>query len=187
MKITWVLSDQERKRRYGKLKNDEKKDKSQIKLFHKPVGRPSVLVFKFSTEEKKTLEDIHNKFQVPWLQNLLMLDRDAGINLIWYKFQLSDQQSRKSKQKTWAAFKQSMSVNFARLILPRFEELSGLSSSDVGQLVNSPAAGIAQFFRSCHMFNMGAEIKGKVESCPIVSQVRLSILFIICLFIAFTF
>ena len=129
-------------------------------------------MFSFTTEEKKNLESVCMKFQVPWLENFLMFDRVAGFNLIKYKLLFSEPQSQMSVYQIWVAFKQSMSLTFMRLILPRFEELSDLSSSDVGQLMNSSASGIAQFFRSCRMFNMGARIQGKEESCPFASQVR---------------
>ena len=167
MKITWVLSDQERERRYGKLKTDKKTIKSESKQLLQTVTRPSVLVFSFSTEEKKILENLYTKFQVPWLINLLKFNRDAGFNFIEYVFGYSE-----LKFQSWAAFNQSMVLNFTRFILPRFEELSDLSSYDAGQLMNSPASSIAQFFRSCHMFHMGCRMKGKAESCTVASQVR---------------
>ena len=164
MKITWVLSDQERKRRYGKLKTDKKEVTSESKKLLQSVTRPSVLVFSFFSEEKNILKDLCTKFHVPWLQNLFRFNRDAGCNLIEFVFLHSE-----PKSGTWVAFNQSMSMNFMKLIFPRFEELSDLSSTDIGQLMNSPSSGIAQLFRSCHMFNMGGRIQGKY--CPVPSHV----------------
>ena len=70
MRITWVLADQERKRRYGKLKADKKAVTSESKKLQQSVTRPSVIVFSFSSEEKIILENLCRKFHVPWLQNL---------------------------------------------------------------------------------------------------------------------
>ena len=165
MKITWVLSDQERKRRYGKMKTEKKEVTFESKKLLQSVTRPSVLVFSFSSEEKNILEDLCTKFHVPWLQNLFRFNRGAGFNLIEFVFLNSE-----PKSETWVAFNQSMSMNFMKLIFPRFEELSDLSSSDIGQLMNSPSSGIAQLFRSCHMFNMGPKVQGRY--CRLASQVR---------------
>eukprot|EP00092_Neocalanus_flemingeri_P023610 GFUD01025604.1.p1 GENE.GFUD01025604.1~~GFUD01025604.1.p1 ORF type:complete len:567 (+),score=140.62 GFUD01025604.1:112-1812(+) len=165
MKITWVLSDQERERRFNKLKKiDKKVNKSDAKQICQSVTRPSVIHLSFSLEEKNILNDLRSKFQVPWLQNLFKFDRNAGVNLVEYVFRYSD-----PKVGTWDAFKQSMGLNFIRFILPRFQELSDLSSHDVGQLMNSPGSGIAQLFRSCHMFHMGSKMKGKEETCTVAS------------------
>jgi hypothetical protein len=172
MKTTWVLSDQERKRRYGKLNTNGKAIKYGSKQFVQSAPRPSVIVFSFSTEEKKSLENVCTKFQVSWLQDLLMFDRVAGFNLIKFKLLFSEAQLKMSLYQIWIAFKQSMTLSFMRSILPRFDELSDLSSSDVGQLMNSSASGIAQFFRSCYILNMGERIQGKAESCPIASEVK---------------
>jgi len=164
LRQSWVLSEQERRRRFSKHRRDKERT-------FQPIVRSSVLVFSFSAEDKKVLSDIYAKFNVPWLQNLVVFDSNAAINLISYSFNLSKQESQEFIQNTWTVFKRSMSLNFIHLILPRFEELSELSSSDIGQLMHSKAAGIAQFFRSCHMFKIGGHIQGKVESCPITSEV----------------
>jgi len=160
MKTTWVLSDQERERRFNKLKNC-KKSSAPLSL-----SRPSVLYLAFSVEENRILENLNQNFQVPWLKNFLMFDRRAGFNLIEYVFGYAGM-----NLETWMAFKQSMKLNFIRFILPRFSELADLSSNDIGQLMNSPTADIAQYFRSCHMFHMGDKMSGKAESCTVAASV----------------
>ena len=167
MKITWVLSDEERERRFNKLKKTSKNNtNTESKHPYQSVGRPSVLYLSFSMEEENILEDVKSKFQVPWVQNLLIFDRNAGIKIVEYAFGQADLQFG-----CWETFKQSMSLNFIRYILPRFPELADLSSHDIGQIMKSPNSGIAQFFRSCHMLHMGSKLEGKA-ACPVVSHVR---------------
>ena len=170
MKITWVLSDEERDRRFNKLKKSRKNIINSVSIQTKPsVARPSVLYLSFSIEEEKILEDLELKFQVPWLKHLLIFDKNAGENFINYVFRREE-----LKLEYWETFKQSMSLNFIRYILPRFPELADLSSHDIGQIMNSQASGIAQFFRSCHMFRTGSILDRKAEHCPVVSTVSCS-------------
>ena len=159
MKGTWGLSDQERERRFHKLKKGKKSAPLSL-------SRPSVLYLSFSVEENRILENLQSNFLVPWLKNLLMFDRDAGINLIEYAFGFAG-----PKMDTWMAFKKSMKLNFIRFILPRFSELVDLSSHDIGQLMISPTSGIAQFFRSCYVIHMGDNMCGKAECCTVAASV----------------
>ena len=144
----------------------EEKIKNCKKSSTLSLSRPSVLYLSFSVEENRILENLRSNFQVPWLQNFLMFDRDAGINLIEYVFG-----SAGPKIETWMAFTQSMKLNFIQFILPRFSELADLSSHDIGQLMNSPTSGIAQFFRSCHIFHMGDKMSGKAEQWTVAASV----------------
>ena len=158
MKITWVLSDEERDRRFNKLKKSRKNIINSVSIQTKPsVARPSVLYLAFSTEEQKFIEDLTLKFQVPWLENLLIF-----VDLIKYAFGREE-----LKFEHWGTFKTSMRLNFIRYILPRFPELEDLSSHDISQIMNSQAAGIAQFFRSCHMFRTGSILERTSEHCPV--------------------
>ena len=157
MRINWVLSDEERNRRFNKLR----KSRNNIVM-----SNPSVLYLAFSEEEEKILKDLASKFQVPWLQNFSLLDKNAGINYIEYAFGW-----KQLKFMSWETFKYSMGLNFNRYILPKFSELKDLSFDDVDQIMKSPHSGIAQFFRSCHIMNMEEKIAHKVD-CHIVSQVR---------------
>ena len=163
MKITWVLSDEERDRRFNKLKKSRKNIIKPVSIqTNESVARPSVLYLSFSIEEEKILEDLELKFQVPWLRNLLIFDKNAGENFIKYAFRREE-----LKLKYWETFKQSMSINFIRYILPRFTELADLSSHDIGQIMNSQASGIAQFFRSCHMFRTGSILEMTTDHYPV--------------------
>ena len=106
-----------------------------------------------------------------WLQSLVMFDREAAVNLIEYTYGLDE-----LKVRSWETFKRSMGFNFGKYILPRFQEVSELSPHDIGQIMNSSSAGIAQFFRSCQAFSMGSQkelkMDKKPDTCYTASHVR---------------
>merc|ERR1719222_1866891 len=90
MKTSWVLSDEERNRRFNKFNKINMKsvssDKSQT-IKKAPPSRLSELYMAFTLEEQLQLENIQNKFKGQycndtWLKKLLLLNREAGINLI---------------------------------------------------------------------------------------------------------
>ena len=76
---------------------------------------------------------------------------------------------------SWETFQRSLGYNFGKYILPTFEESMELSPHDIGQIINSSLAGVAQFFRSCQSFWMGSGKDGSLESkhehCYIASHV----------------
>ena len=125
------------------------------------------LFLSFTIEEQKVLKDTHDKFQVPWLQNLFVFNREAATNLIEFTYGIAD-----LKNNTWGNLRDSMHFNFTRYILPKFTELSSLPSSDFGQIMNSPSSGIELFFRGCFVLQMEQDVCGKPFNCPMASQVR---------------
>ena len=48
-------------------------------------------------------------------------------------------------------------------ILPRFSDILELSFPDVGQMLKSPASGVAHFFRSFHCIHLRIDNKEQVE------------------------
>ena len=140
MRINWVLSDQERNRRFNKL----------IKVKSISIQKiPSTIHLSCTLEEEKNMESLHLKFKFPWLQNCLMFNKEAGVNFIEHVFGCD-----KLRLESWDNFKQSMGNSFIRCILPRFQELTELSSHDVGQIMNSSASGIAKFFRGSQVYKL---------------------------------
>ena len=84
MKPSWVLSDEERNRRFNKFNkvNIKSVNSSDKQMKKPPPSRIPHLYMTFTMEEQKTLEDVHTKFNVcqrTWLKNLLLLDRNAGV------------------------------------------------------------------------------------------------------------
>ena len=66
MRITWVFSEEERKRRFGKVK------KSALEILKSKSGdimfsptRSAPLYLSFTIEEQKVLAETHSNFQVP--------------------------------------------------------------------------------------------------------------------------
>ena len=52
----------------GICQNQDISAKSRVSLFKEPI-------LQFSMDEQLIIEGIHNKFEVSWLQNFIMLDR----------------------------------------------------------------------------------------------------------------
>ena len=150
MKLNLVLSNQERNSRFNKLK---KTTKSIIKSETDFITIPSVLSITFYNEEQMILENLNTKMHSSgsWLQNLLIFDRRSAVNLIEYTYG-----SAELEKGSWETFQRSLGYNFGKYILPTFEESLELSPHDIGQIMNSSLAGIAQFFLSCQTIWMGS-------------------------------
>ena len=119
----------------------------------------------FTHAEQMILDNLGSNMQSPspgsWLQILVMFDREAAVNLIEYTYGLDN-----LKVRSWETFKRSMRFNFGKYILPRFQEVYELSTHDIGQIMNSSTAGIAQFFRGCQAFLMGPQKELKMDKKP---------------------
>ena len=74
MRITWVLSEQERERRFSK--NKKKTSKKSVELNTSVIKGPSL---NFSVDERLIMEDIHNKFEVAWLENFIVMNRSNQL------------------------------------------------------------------------------------------------------------
>ena len=129
MRITWVLSDHQRRSRYNKLNNANQavlRFRPQVK--YQRVTRP--LYFSFFHEEQLILDNLGSTMQSPspgsLLQSLVIFDREAAVNLIEYTYGLDE-----LKVRSWETFKRSMGFNFGKYILPRFQEVSELSPHDI--------------------------------------------------------
>ena len=121
MKITWVLSDQERGRRFNKLK----KVNGQIgQSFKQTIC--SVFSISLSIEESKIIEDLYVKFKVPWLEEMLVNDRESGINFIRSVFG-----DDSLKYETVETYRRYICNNVIRFILPRLTQESDLCSPDI--------------------------------------------------------
>ena len=125
MKITWVLSEQERDRRF------KKSTKANI---------PTCLRIPFSSLEEKTVKDLNFHLHVPWLKHYFMLDKYAGVNMMDFVYRAD-----KFRIQSWDTFKKSMSLDFVRHILLMFREIEELSPHDLGQIMHSHISGIAHF------------------------------------------
>ena len=100
------------------------------------------------------------KFKVPWLQDMLVYDRELGINFIRSVFG-----DDSLKYETLETYKRYICNNVIRFILPRLTQESDLCTSDIGQILNSPASGIVKTF--CR-----AQAGSLAESGHVASHVR---------------
>ena len=127
MKIKWV-------NRFNKLRkgNGQSSPKNAI---------CSVLFLSLAVEEEMIIRDLHDNFSVPWLENMLVSDRESGIN-----FMKSVCGTDSLKPESLETYKCYISSNVLRFILPRLTTDTDLCCSDIGQILRSPAAGIAGTF-----------------------------------------
>merc|ERR1712233_207757 len=151
MKTSWVLSDEERNRRFNKLNKINMKsvssDKSQT-IKKAPPSRLSELYMAFTLEEQLQLENIQNKFKGQycndtWLKKLLLLNRDAGINLIESAYRV-----KPIKYETWTWLVQSWSMEFSQNILPHFTKGHNIPSREFSQLINGTNLYVAHTFKT---------------------------------------
>ena len=151
MKTSWVLSDEERNRRFNKFNKINIKsvsgDKSQT-IKKVPPSRLSELYMAFTLEEQQVLENIQNKFKGQycndtWLKKLLLLNRDAGINLIESAYRV-----KPIKYETWTWLVQSWSMQFSQNILPHFTKGHNIPSREFSQLINGTNLYVAHTFKT---------------------------------------
>ena len=180
MKTSWVLSDEERNRRFNKFNKINMKSASSersqtIKRSHQ--SRLPELYMPFTLEEEGILENIqqiqgryHND---TWLKRLLLLNRDAGINLIESSYRV-----KPIKYETWTWLVMSRSMDFSQNILPHFTKDHNIPSQEFRELINGTNLYVAHTFKTSLWIqllcieqerSMQRNWKG---GCPIARQVR---------------
>jgi len=122
-------------------------DKSQT-IKKAPPSRLSELYMAFTLEEQLQLENIQNKFKGQycndtWLKKLLLLNRDAGINLIESAYRV-----KPIKYETWTWLVQSWSMAFSQNILPHFTNGYNIPSREFSQLINGTNLYVAHTFKT---------------------------------------
>jgi len=187
MKTSWVLSDEERNRRFNKFNKINMKsvnsDKPQT-IKKAPPSRLSELYMAFTLEEQQVLEKIQNTFKGQycndtWLQKLLLLNREAGINLIESAYKV-----KPIKYETWTWLVQSWSMAFSQNILPHFTAGHNIPSREFSQLINGTNLYVAHTFKTSLCVNISsikkesddvsrgvADNAGK-GGCPMSRQVK---------------
>jgi len=174
MKPSWVLSDEERNRRFNKFNkiNMKSLEKEKVTKF-KAGSRLPELYMAFTLEEQKLLEDIHMKFQVckkSWISHLLSTDRRAGINLIEAAYKISP-----FLTKTWKSVEKTWQQNFVKNVVPRFTAGTDFTTKDLAQIVSGKNSGISHFFKVSRCLKLDTIQKQEdIESgpCPMTQQVN---------------
>lgn len=177
MKPSWVLSDEERNRRFNKFNkvNMKSVNSSDKQLKKPPPSRIPHLYMTFTMEEQKTLEDVHKKFNVcqrTWLKNLLLLDRNAGVNMIEAAYKIAP-----IKFTTWKVLERAFHLYFVTNVVPKFIDVDNLPTYDKGQIINGQNSGMAHLFKSSQCLKMrkndtpeGTPCKSE-NVCPMQKQV----------------
>jgi len=176
MKPSWVLSDEERNRRFNKFNKIKLKtvNPGENQITKVQASRIPELYMTFTMEEQKSLEDLHQKFNVcqrTWLKNLLLLDRNAGVNMIEAAYKLAP-----LKFETWKVLEKSFHLYFVQNVVPKFIDVDNLPSSDKGQIINGQNSGMAHLFKSSQCLKIDSpdskEPPCKQETmCPMQKQV----------------
>jgi len=176
MKPSWVLSDEERNRRFNKFnKLQIKSSNSDPRLARKSANiRVPELYITFTMEEQKLIGFIKNKMnfcQQSWLRNLLNYDRGAGINMIEAAYKLAPLSisSFKTMQK-------ACHIYFANKVLPTFINLDTMHSDDQAAIMTGKNSSVSHFFKvsqclKLHRTDPLTVVKNETEMCPIQRQV----------------
>ena len=139
MRVTWVLSQQERERRFTKVKV---KNEDGIQTSKKmSIGRS--LNPCFTIEEKALLEDVNTYFEYPWLEQFITFDSIAALNWVEYTFCGGRLDGR-----TWQKMGESMFQNYTDIVMPKFPELKEIPAADFYYLCLH-SGHVVNFFRSC--------------------------------------
>ena len=138
MRITWVLSLQERERRFTKIKAKSDGAHKSTKL---SIGRS--LNPCFTIEEKSLLEDVNTNFEYPWLEKFFKYDSSAALNWLEYTFC-----EERLDEKTWQKMGESMFQNYTEIVMPKFPELQEIPAADFYYLCHH-SGHVVNFFRSC--------------------------------------
>ena len=84
MRTSWVLSEEQRTQRFNKLAKLKPQNSVNDLVYSRSLAIPEVHM-KFTIEEQKSIEELHQKFkfhQQTWLKNLLLQNKDAGLNVL---------------------------------------------------------------------------------------------------------
>ena len=159
MRITWVLSQQERERRFVK-------NKSKVKM-------TKTLVPCFTVEEKLVLGNISNNFEFPWIENFFIYNQEAAKNLLGYTFC-----GRELNLMTWKHLCGSMSLDYSQTVMPKVKELVPEISNAQFYLLCVHAVPLVQFFRCC--FAMKLPHSGSSDSVPYMESIEAQVKQILC-------
>lgn len=154
MRTTWVLSDEERNRRFNKFnKLGPKTPKDKERSINTPNNprdrylksaqtRIPDLYMHFTIEEQKTLESIQEKFKVcktSWVTNLLHYNFDAGLDVLNVAFN-----GGQMKYTSWLSLSKSWEILFVqKMIYAVEEELRHLPQHEQAVFLNGQNSDIA--------------------------------------------
>eukprot|EP00092_Neocalanus_flemingeri_P014548 GFUD01015697.1.p1 GENE.GFUD01015697.1~~GFUD01015697.1.p1 ORF type:complete len:606 (+),score=152.84 GFUD01015697.1:2-1819(+) len=151
MKTSWVLTEEERNKRFNKLnklKSQNSSPKPKESLSPQPLGIPE-LYMKFTTEEQKMLDNVHQNFKVhqkSWLNDLLLQNKEVGLNVVESMLKIAP-----LKMQNFSILEETFHSFFTRNIVPKFLENASLPTTDISQIINGQNSAIAHLFK-LHQF-----------------------------------
>ena len=137
MNTSWVLSEEERNRRFNKLNKLNSGQKSNRSV--------SELYMKFTREEQHVLEGVCSRFyfnRITWLTKLFHLNREAGLNILEATFTIAP-----LKMPNRIILAQAFHLYFVTNIVPKLLENSNLPSKDIAQILNGENSEISHLFK----------------------------------------
>ena len=169
MKTSWVLSKDERNRRFNKVTMKSSNKTKPLQMKNVSPARLSELYMVFTQEEQNVLQDIQTRFtrtycSKDWVRNLLDLNRDAGMNLIESAYELQP-----ARYETWSWMQQSWGIAFYQHLMPYLTKGYNISSRDFTQLINGSNLFVAHTFKSSLIMRM--KKKEQKPLCPMAGQV----------------
>lgn len=147
MKVSWVLSDEERNRRFNKFnKAGPMKSVNVVDKYNRIQTRIPDPYMDFTIEESSMIEEIHSKFKVSkenWLFNLMTLNKGAFANFIESAYDLGP-----LKYKNWRVLEDAFEIFFVKTTVPQFKEVEQLPFYDKSQMLSGNNPRIAHSFKS---------------------------------------
>jgi len=151
MRITWVLSQQERERRFVKNRSKVKMTKSLVPCF--------------TVEEKLVLGNISSSFEFPWLENLFIYNQEAAKHLLEFTFF-----GKELNLQAWKHLCDSMLLDYNQTVMPKFRDMVSDMPNSQFYLLCLHSVPLVRFFRCC--FAMKLPHSNSMSSKPYLDSVE---------------
>ena len=155
MKPTWVLSDEDRNKRFNKLHKMKGQHSSRVQntcIVPSPLKIPE-LYMKFTMEEQKTIEEVHEQFKShkqTWIKTLFLLNKEAGLNILEGMFKIAP-----IKHKNVRFLDEAFHFHFLHNVVPKILKTTSLTTKDIGQILNGRNSAIAHTFKIHQFIKIG--------------------------------
>jgi len=144
MKVSWVLSDDERNRRFNKF-NKVKSMKSLDRFSGRDI-KMNEPYMAFTIEESKLLEEINSRFskhKESWLFNMITHNQSAFANFVEAAFEI-----RPLKYSAWRSVEDMFEIYFVKIVIPQFKEVETLPFYDKSLILSGDNPRVAHAFKA---------------------------------------
>ena len=126
---------------------------------------------KFTIEEHKSIEELHQKFQFhqqAWLKTLFLQNNDAGLNVLEALLKIAPIRIQNFKY-----LEDIFHLIFTRNIVPKLLENADLPAKDIGQLINGRNSAISHMFKLHQFTKMDHTDNARISGfdCSVTKQV----------------